>query len=124
MIASLQPLLVCIKHNIISKLRPVPTIMPESPKRLNLLPVAILEAIKTTRKAATARLLQKEKLNDFKKIDSTKCMDDIVSKGSKRCEKGVFFDQQRRVLYIYKIECKRLFSTWWTISNAKSQIHQ
>ena len=80
---------------LISKLRPIPTIMPESSKRLYLPLVSMLETIKTQRKAATARLLQENELNDCKKKDSIKWIGDIVCKGPKRCEKESFLTAKK-----------------------------
>ena len=83
----------CMK--LLSRLRPVPTIMPESSKRLNFPLVSMLETIKTQRKAVTARLLQENQLNDCKKKDSIKCIGDIVDKGPKRCEKESFLTAKK-----------------------------
>ena len=47
---------------------------------------------------------QEEKLNQF--------IGDFVSKGPKRCEKGIIFESKEDFCLSYK----RLFSIWWTIS--------
>ena len=93
---------------LISTLRPVPTIVPESQPTVHLPPAAILETVKAPRKAPTMRVFQKDQLDDFKKKDEIKCIEDIVSKGPENCEKGVIFDRKEDILLIYKIESNGL----------------
>ena len=102
----------CMK--LISKLRPVPTIMPESLKRSNMPPVDMLETIKTPRKANDSKTTSWKSVEWFQEERLNQFIGDFVSKVPKRCEKGIIFDSKEDFCLSYK----RLFSTWWT-SNLK-----
>lgn len=115
---SSMKIFVCFKHfrkdvlaktskgvKLITNLNPVPTIIPDSQKIVNLPSAAIMETIKTPRKPPKIRIFQEDQLGDFKKKDAITCLDDIDAKGPNSCEKGIKFERQHKCLLIYKMEC-------------------
>ena len=76
----LKNMLICYKHfaedvtvktptrvKLKSTLKPVPIIVPDSQKVINLPPAAIFETLKTPRKPPKPRVLRKDELDDFKR---------------------------------------------------------
>ena len=87
-----------------SELKPVPTIVPDSQKIVNLPAAAIMETIKSARKPPKERIFQEDQLEKFRKKDSIACLNDLASKGPKSCNDGFIFDHLEEVLVMYKLE--------------------
>ena len=61
-------------------LKPVPTIVPDSQKVINLPPSAIFKTLKTPREPPTQRVFSEDQFEKFRKIDSISNLDDVITK--------------------------------------------
>lgn len=113
----LKNIFICYKHfaedvtvktptriKLKSTLKPVPTIVPDSQKVINLPPAAIFETLKTPRKPPKPRVLREDELDDFKKKDCISNLEDVISKGPKNVDKDYIFHHKDECILIYKLE--------------------
>ena len=65
---------------LINERKPVPTIIPETQKTVNLPPAAVLETIKTPRKPPAERIFRKDEIDRFQSADKITSLEDINEK--------------------------------------------
>ena len=74
-------------------LKPVPTIVPDSQKFINLPPAAIFKTLKTPREPPTQRVFSEDQFEKFRKIDSISNLDDVITKGPWNIDKDYVFQR-------------------------------
>lgn len=113
---SLKKVFICYKHfseNFLDKngkrlrlkkeLNPVPTIIPETQKKVNP-PSAIVDSIIKPRKAPKFRPFQEDELEKFKKMDRIEKLDDINECMVKYLGNGFILEKHDTFVIIYKLE--------------------
>ena len=69
-------------------MKPVPTIIPESQKTVNLPSIAVFDTLKTPRKNLKVRVFHEDKYTKFKATDEISAMDHITENKVKQLGEG------------------------------------
>ena len=98
---NLKNTFICYKHftpdvivktskrlKLLHEMKPVPTIIPESQKTVNLPSIAIFDTLKTPRKTPKVRVFHEDEYTKFKATDEISAMDHITENKVKQLGEG------------------------------------
>ena len=89
---------------LINERKPVPTIIPETQKTVNLPPAAVLETIKTPRKPPAERIFRKDEIDRFQSADKITSLEDINEKKVADLGENFKIDRQSDCVIVYCLD--------------------